>query len=197
MKTLKWLLIGVLGFLMYQQFSGGSNGVLEGVNLPVNYDLSLKDAIAAGNYQSVDGISEDRFPNKRKGNKTEYVELWQANFDAERDDVLNFFESRGLRGAGLRELLALGAAYQDFQRDYKVIALGSAWSDGGKTNNPYLGGSQRSRWVKVFDEHLLPKGMIFVSVRGRDSSSLDVLEIPFCTDSRAHSMLFCRIPLQK
>lgn len=113
----------------------------------VNYDQPLADAIAAGRYDSVNSdIVSDHFPSSRTG--TIEVEIHLIHFDKSMESavVLREFYGMGLRAAEPSELLALGAAHPDLEREFPIIALGSVWQGrGGDRGVPFLGrdGSER------------------------------------------------------
>jgi len=96
----------------------------------VDYDRSLADMIKAGRYDwTNDDITVEHFPlNKRESGE---VELHVVHFGCHMTtkEVLAELDKRGLRPAELPELLALGSAHPDLQRDYPLVALGSGWPD--------------------------------------------------------------------
>jgi hypothetical protein len=101
----------------------------------VNYDLSVKDAIAAGSYDwKNDDITAKNFRSLRTG--TADLEIILVKFDDAMsfEDVFRELDKQGLRAAELPELLAFGEKYPDVQRRFWVVALGSVWqsSDGGR-----------------------------------------------------------------
>jgi hypothetical protein len=123
--------------------------------ITVNYDLSVKGAIAAGKYDwKNDDITSKNFPSKRTG--TTHIEIILVKFDKDMtsEDVLRELDKQGLRAAELPELLAFGEKYPDVQREFPVVALGSVWqSSFGIRFVPYLSrnGGKRDLSLVWFD----------------------------------------------
>ncbi|HUC01582.1 MAG TPA: hypothetical protein VMA75_01625 [Candidatus Paceibacterota bacterium] len=115
----------------------------------VNYDLSVKDAIAAGRYDwKNDDITAKNFPSKRKG--TADLEIILVKFDdaMSSEGILRELDKQGLRAAELPELLAFGEKYPDVQREFPVVALGSVWRGSvGNRGVPYLRGYAGKRYL--------------------------------------------------
>ncbi|MEE8131502.1 MAG: hypothetical protein V3T98_00400 [Candidatus Paceibacterota bacterium] len=107
----------------------------------VNYDLSVEEAVKAGKYDSSNNnIMTKNFSSNRRG-KTE-AEITLIHFDScmESEDVIREIDKQGFRLAELLELLAFGAKYPDVQRDFPIVALGSAWQiPDGVRRMPCLG----------------------------------------------------------
>jgi hypothetical protein len=106
----------------------------------VNYDLSVKDAIAAGKYDwKNDDITDKHFPSKRAGTTDTEIILVKFDKDMTLEDVLRELNKQRLRAAELPELLAFGEKYPDVQLEFPVVALGSVWQDsGGRRGAPFL-----------------------------------------------------------
>ncbi len=108
--------------------------------IAVNYSLSMKEAIAAGNYDwKNDKITAKNFPTKRIG-KTN-LEIIFVKFDEVMisEDVLRELNEKGLRAAELPELLAFGAKYPDAAREFPMVALGSVSKESTDIRHvPYL-----------------------------------------------------------
>lgn len=119
--------------------------------LTVNYDQSLAEMIAAGKYDWVNGdITQKNFPVKGKGQVELPLELVHFGRLVGSDEVLAECERRGLRAATLPELLALGAAYPDPQRQFPIVALGSSWRDRvGDRFVPLLAVDGRGRGLRL------------------------------------------------
>ena len=101
----------------------------------VNYDLSVKDAIAAGKYDwKNDDITTKNFPSKCTGVADMEIILVKFDDTMSSEDVIRELDKKGLRPAALPELLAFGEKYTDVQREFPVIALGSVrqHSDGNR-----------------------------------------------------------------
>lgn len=92
----------------------------------VDYTLDLAAMIKAGKYDWVnEHISVKNFPIKGRG--TTEIELMLVHLDryATTKEVEAELDKRGLRAATLEELLALGAAQPELQRQFPIVALGS------------------------------------------------------------------------
>lgn len=96
----------------------------------VDYDLTMKKMIVAGEYDRVSSdITSERFPHNQSCGTVEVnVKLvgpfncWMSN-----DNIDCELEIYGLRDAKLPELLALGAKHKDEQRKGPIVARGSVW----------------------------------------------------------------------
>lgn len=104
-------------------------GVTHGAfSLTVDYDQSLVEMVAAGNYDSVNPhIADDNFPVGSGEPEVEAV-LVYLDHVASYNKVIQGLGRRDLRPATLPELLAFGAKYPDLQRQYPIVALGSVWA---------------------------------------------------------------------
>lgn len=92
----------------------------------VDYTLDLAAMIKAGKYNWVyEHITDQKFPIKGTG-KSE-IELVLVHLDryATTEEVKAELDKRGLRAATIEELLALGAAQPELQRQFPIVALGS------------------------------------------------------------------------
>ena len=92
----------------------------------VDYDLSIDDAIQAGQYGCSERVITSRsFPSMRKGKG--HVEFVLIHFTRLTDsiEVLREFTRRSLRSAELRELIALGMMYPNIKPEASIVALGS------------------------------------------------------------------------
>lgn len=108
-------------------------------SLPVNYDRSIEEARKEGKYDWENSdITSKNFPTTRKG--TADIVLHIRHFDREitSEKAIEEMDKLGLRPAETHELLALGAAHPDLQRQFPIIALGSVWQDRGDYCVPYL-----------------------------------------------------------
>ncbi len=117
----------------------------------VNYDLSVEEAIQAGDYQAVHSdITSKNFPSTRRG-QTE-LEIMLVRFDRRMasEDVVRELDEEGLRAAELPEFLAFGAKYPDVQRKFSVVGLGSVWRDRkGYPNVPCLYTASEGRYLDL------------------------------------------------
>ncbi len=117
----------------------------------VNYDLSVEDAIQAGDYQAVHSeITSKNFPSTRKGQAE--LEIMLVRFDNRMtsEGVVRELDEEGLRAAALPEFLAFGAKYPDVQRKFSVVGLGSVWQDRkGYRNVPCLYTASEGRYLDL------------------------------------------------
>jgi hypothetical protein len=117
----------------------------------VNYDLSVDEAIKAGDYQAVHSeITAANFPSARSGQAD--VEIVLIRFDRRMasEDVVRELDREGLRAAELPEFLAFGAKYPDVQRKFSVAGLGSVWQDRkGYRNVPCLYEASEGRYLDL------------------------------------------------
>lgn len=99
--------------------------------LVVDYGLSLAQMIAAGKYDWVNSdITAEHFPVSGQGKQAVEVELWRLNkYFKNGDEVIAELErvKPDYRPATLPELLALGAAQPELQKQFPIVALGSIW----------------------------------------------------------------------
>jgi len=117
----------------------------------VNYDLSVEEAIQAGDYQAVHSeITSKNFPSTRKGQAE--LEIMLVRFDNRMtsEGVVRELDEEGLRAAALPEFLAFGAKYPDVQRKFSVVGLGSVWQDRkGYRNVPCLYTASEGRYLDL------------------------------------------------
>jgi hypothetical protein len=123
--------------------------------LSVDYGRSVEDGVKAGRYDWVNpDITSKNFPTKRKGTAKVAVELIRFNRYISTDEALRELNRMGYRPAKLHVLLAFGEKYQEFQREFPVVALGSVWRRGwsGYRSIPCLNklGSERSMELELF-----------------------------------------------
>lgn len=106
----------------------------------VDYTKSLKEMIEARQYDCVnDDITGDHFPVKGTGQKEVEITLFHFNCPISSDDAIAEMARAGYRPALIEELLALGAAYKELQKQFPIIALGSVWRyPAGARCVPYL-----------------------------------------------------------
>jgi hypothetical protein len=102
--------------------------LVETCSVMVDYDLSLVDAIRAGQYAWFNpGITEENFPSRRKGKSRLKVMLTEFDDGVKSLEVLRALDDRGLRAIELYELLGFGRAYPRAQLMFPIISLGSCW----------------------------------------------------------------------
>jgi len=117
----------------------------------VNYDLSVEEAIAAGDYQAVHAdINGRNFPCARKGQAELEIVLVRFEHRMRSEDVVQELEKEGMRAAELPEFLAFGAKYPDVQRKFSIAGLGSFWQDRkGYRNVPCLYEASEGRYLDL------------------------------------------------
>lgn len=95
----------------------------------VDYDLSLEEMIAAGNYDwRNDKLNEKNFPIKGKGKKRFEGKLFAANCSSEDGVKRILAEDRAQpwKPGETEHILAFGAKFPDIQRKTPVVGLGSS-----------------------------------------------------------------------
>jgi hypothetical protein len=117
----------------------------------VNYDLSVEDAILAGDYQAVNAsINGKNFPSTRRGQAKMEIFLIRFELRMTSENVLGELDKQGLRPAELPEFLAFGAQYPEVQRRFSVVGLGSVWRDRkGYRNVPCLFTASEGRYLDL------------------------------------------------
>jgi len=99
----------------------------------------------------VNGTNFPDYPPPEGGPASELVHLGKGMTTAEVEVVL---DARGLRRAGIWELLAYGEANPDEQRRFPIAALGSSWTDPyGSLRVPYLDGGSGYRLLGLYWDH--------------------------------------------
>lgn len=100
-------------------------------SLVVDYSRSVVDGIRAGCYDYTNpDIAACHFPTEKSGVHEVTVELLCLDTDALNvltEEVQAEMETRGLRLADFHELLAFGEKHPEIQREFPIVALGSAW----------------------------------------------------------------------
>src|SRR3989344_3038572 len=150
MKTLRALLLGTAIFAVFNLAAAeeaGNSYQKQVFRLEVDYYRSLKDGIDDGKYNWVHpDINVEHFPVKRLGKEKIDVMLIYFGDIVETDKIFREFEKMNLRPAEIRELIVLAEKYPDLQREFTIIAFGSAWRQSAKKNcYPALYGDRFSR----------------------------------------------------
>jgi len=97
-------------------------------SITVDYNRSLAEMIEAGNYDWFnDDINRENFPVSGESKHQVPVTLFHFDRYIKSDDAIAEMKKEGYRPAKIEELLALGSAQPDLQREFPIIALGSAW----------------------------------------------------------------------
>ena len=107
----------------------------------VNYDLSIEYLVQSGRYDWKSGnVSDRNFPTVCSGEARIEIVLVHFNRAISTEDALSELDRQGLKPADLHTLLSLGAKYQNPQRQFPIVALGSVWQ-----------GPDGSRYVPCLD----------------------------------------------
>lgn len=112
----------------------------------------IEYAIEIGDYSSVNELIDSaHFPVKPPEDHTVAVELFRFYRWIKSEAVLEELGKAGYRPARLEELLALGAAYPDLQREFPIVALGSTIKQGlfSDANVPGLSGDEYTRKLEL------------------------------------------------
>lgn len=117
----------------------------------VNYDLSVEEAVTAGEYQGVNSaITSKNFPSSYRGQAQLLIQLIRFDRRMTSENVLEELERESLRPAALPEFLAFGATYPEVQRKFSVVGLGSVWCDRkGYRNVPCLYTASEGRYLDL------------------------------------------------
>ena len=117
----------------------------------VNYDLSVEEAISAGNFQAVNAdINAKNFAPTRSGQAALEIVLVRFENRMKSEEVLEELNKEGLRPVDLSEFLAFGAKYPDVQRKFSIAGLGSVWKDRkGYRNVPCLYEASEGRYLDL------------------------------------------------
>ncbi len=94
----------------------------------VDYAKTLKEMIEEGKYDRADSyIVHENFPLQGKGRQEVEIQPFHFGCAVKSKEVLEEMEKQGFRPATLPELLALGAADRELQKEFPIVALGSRW----------------------------------------------------------------------
>ena len=106
----------------------------------VDYVKSLREMIQVGKYDWVnDDITSDHLPITGSGQEEKEITFFHFNRRISSDGTIAEMEKAGYRPALVEELLALGAAEKELQKQFPINALGSVWqSPRGYRRVPYL-----------------------------------------------------------
>ncbi|MSU54421.1 MAG: hypothetical protein EXS48_01085 [Candidatus Staskawiczbacteria bacterium] len=110
----------------------------ESLDLVVNYDDPISDAIVAGGYNRKfhQDVNEQTFPKKEfeKGQKGLVVKLLRPSNAGYRRSIADMIKE-GYRSATFRELIAFGKKYPKAQTHFFIVALNC---DYGRSHSPEL-----------------------------------------------------------
>jgi len=113
----------------------------------VDYTKTLKQMIHAGNYDWVNpDINEMNFKVEGQGKQEKEIVLFHFGRYISSGDAIAEMAKAGYCPAQIQELLALGAANPELQKQFPIVALGSAWQNpDGNRGVTYLFWSVRER----------------------------------------------------
>lgn len=121
----------------------------------VDYTCNLGQMIADGNYDWVDSdITQEYFPVQGQGKQEREIVLFHFNRVVNSDEAIKEMAQADCSPAAIEELLALGKAHPDLQRQFSIIALKSVWRNpDGYRYVPYLGrsGTERNLYLTYCD----------------------------------------------
>lgn len=151
------------GTLPIERVLAGLQDLVEGKFVAPGVVRTLADMLAAGKYSYLNpNITEKNFPVNPALYTIEGSKLYHFNKRMKTAQVFVAIRADGYEPDGLEKLLAYGAEHPEEQRKYPIIGLGSSWVDpGGDRNVPYLGESDRERYMDLdwdgpggeWDEH--------------------------------------------
>lgn len=108
--------------------AGESLGVIDGKNeVVVNYDLSLDEMIALGEYEEDfdKNITAEHFPFEGRGECNFLVARFHFNKEMNSDDIIAAISRQGYRPVGIEVLLTIGAQCFDLRCKSQIVGLGS------------------------------------------------------------------------
>ncbi len=92
--------------------------------------LSLNERIKKGKYDWTNSdINDKNFPETVPADYDAEYKLFHFNRSISSDDAIKEMEKEGYRPGNIHELLALGEAKPELQKEFPVIAIGSVWQD--------------------------------------------------------------------
>lgn len=101
--------------------------------VPVDRKRTVEKMVELGKYDWKDGdINQKHFPHDCKAGRTD-TEIHLVGFPQgmESYDAVAGMDAMGIRPADNAELLSLGIAFPDLQREAPIVQLGSSWVDPG------------------------------------------------------------------
>ena len=132
------------------------------ITLTVDYSRTVQEMINVGNYGWTNSdITEKHFPLPTELNGKQVsvsTKLFHFNRSISSKDAISEMDKGGFRPATLAELLALGKAHPELQKEFPIVALGSVWRDASDDRLvPVLsfGGSRRRLGLNWFDSDWL------------------------------------------
>lgn len=129
------------------------------INLVVDYSRTVQEMINAGNYGWTDNdIMEKHFPLPTELNGKQVsvsTKLFHFNRSISSKNAIAEMDKAGYRPATLTELLALGEAYPELQKEFPIVAFGSVWrveSGGRRVPVLYFDDDGRGLDLSWFDD---------------------------------------------
>ena len=106
----------------------------------VDYGRNLGQMIATGKYDWVnESITQENFPVTGQGKQEREIVLFHFNRLISYDDAIAEMGQAGCEPADIADLLALGEAQPELQRQFPIVALKNVWRDPrGYRFVPYL-----------------------------------------------------------
>lgn len=130
-------------------------GVRLAFDVVVDYSRSLAQMVEAGEYDWVNSnISEENFPIEGDECHELRIVLFHFGRVMDSDEVVAIMKREGFRPAKIEELLALGEAHPNLQKEFPIVGLGSVWQDrDGLRHVPHLYklGSKRYLYLYWFE----------------------------------------------
>lgn len=139
-------------FVIFLTFMKPGMKAPEVFTLVVDYGRSVKDGVVAGKYDYADSkISDYCFPptEYERGAKGQFFMIYHFGIRVDYQYVIAEMEKDGNRPATLRELLALGEAKPDLQRQFTINALGSEFVSYPGHAMAYLWGYGSKRYLHL------------------------------------------------
>jgi hypothetical protein len=135
----------------------------EACTVEIDYRQTLGEMIAAGAYDHVNRhITEPSFPVAGRDVAERELTLVHLGRVASTDEVLHQLDDLGVRSGRIEELLAFGAAFQQAQRRFPIVAVGALDE---YRRRPFLWGSARVRHLDLrFDEKIWGGNIRFLTV---------------------------------
>ena len=116
----------------------------------VDYGKNVEDGVEVGRYHWANfNITSEHFPTERNGIAEIEIKLIHFNRIISTVEALYELDRMGYRPAELHELLAFGEKYQEIQREFPILSLGSVLRNHWV---PGLSGGNSRRYLNLFVE---------------------------------------------
>lgn len=114
----------------------------------VDCSRTLEDMIAVGNYDWVNkNITQEHFQVLSQGKLEKEVVLFHYEKSMTSKEAISRMDKEGFQPAVIEDLLALGEAHPDLQKQFPILALGSVWRC--NRDVPYLGWDGLRRYLNL------------------------------------------------